>query len=234
MRYSAPLQWGVLLRRWARFLAEVRLGDGREVVVHVPNSGAMRGCGEPGSPCLLSYAPGPRRRLDWTLEQVVSQGVPVAVNTTRANRVAEEALCGGIVRLDGVSRHFEVRREVPVAPGTRLDLCLLDGDRRVWVEVKSVTWVEGGVALFPDAVTRRGTKHLVELQRLAAAGTGAVVLFVVQRGDASALRAAGKVDPNYARALEVARAAGVEARAVQVAVSPAALVPWRELPVLPD
>lgn len=232
MRYAAPLRWGTLLRRWARFLAEVRLGDGRVVVAHVPNSGTMRGCSAPGSPCLVAHTPGPRRRLEWTLEQVMAEGVAVGVNTARANRLAEEALATGIVRLPGRAPAGTVRREVTSSPGTRLDLLLEGGRRRTWVEVKSVTWAESGVALFPDAITARGRKHLLELGRLAAAGDRAVVLFVVQRGDAGAVRAADAVDPAYGEALAAARSAGVEARAVQVAISPGALAPWREIPVL--
>lgn len=231
MRYPEPLTWGVLLRRYKRFLAEVRLDGEREVTVHVPNSGAMTGCSSPGSRCLLSSASNPARKLAWTLEQVMADGVPVSVHTGRTNRLAEEALLRGVVGLSGQVGGFALRREVRLGERSRVDFLLEDDLGVAWLEVKSVTWVENRVALFPDAVTARGSRHLRELMTRRAAGDRAGLLFVVQRGDASAVRAAARVDPVYAATLAEAAAAGVEVKAVQVAVAPSGLVPLRQLPV---
>jgi len=231
MRYRPPLAWGTLLRRDRRFLADVRLDDGRTVTAHVPNSGAMTGCSAPGSRCLVSPADRPGRTLAWTLEQVIASGVPVGVHTGRTNRLAEEALENGVVRFAGLGRSFRLRREVKLGERSRADFLLEDGRGGFWLEVKSVTWVEGRTALFPDAVTARGTRHLHELAARVAAGERAALLFVVQRGDAVRVQAAPSVDPTYAEALTAAAAAGVEVRAVQAAVAPGALVPWRELDV---
>lgn len=233
MRFPAPLLEGTLLRRYQRFLADVRLPDGRVVVAHVPNPGAMAGCSRPGSPCFVAPAPGARRKLAWTLEIVVDGGVPIGVNTARANALAEEALRLGIVRLPGSTGPWTLRREVRIAAATRIDFLLEDGRGPTWLEVKCVSWAEGGVALFPDAVSARAARHLAELTARVGHGERAVLLYVVQRGDATAVRAAAAVDPAYAVALAGARRAGVAALAIQVAVAPSGLVPWRELPVLP-
>lgn len=231
MRFDAPLIPGTLLRRTKRFLADVRLADGSEVLAHVPNPGAMRGCASPGSPCLIAPAPDPRRKLAWTLEIVVDGGVPVGVNPGRANRVAEEALRLGVISLDSLAGSWTLRREVRLADGTRIDFCLDDGGGPTWLEVKSVSWVEGGVALFPDAVSVRATRHLTELAARVRHDERAALLYVVQRGDAREVRAAVAIDPAYAQALARAREVGVEVRAIQVVVSSTGLFPWRELPV---
>jgi sugar fermentation stimulation protein A len=233
VRFATPPVQGTLLRRYQRFLADVRLADGRVVVAHVANSGAMTACSAPGSPCFVTPAAGARRKLAWTLEIVVDGGVPVGVNTARANALAEEALCLGLVRLPDSTGPWSLRREVRLAAGTRIDFLVEDGRGPTWLEVKSVSWAEDGVALFPDAVSTRAARHLAELAARVRAGERAALLYLVQRGDARAVRAAGAVDPAYVAALAAARRAGVAVRALQVAVAPGGLVPWRELPVLP-
>jgi sugar fermentation stimulation protein A len=231
VRYERPLVEGVLLRRFQRFLAEVSL-EGRVVRVHVPNSGSMRTCSQPGSRCWVLPAAGPHRKLAWTLEQVAEGGVRVGVNTSRANHLAAEALAGGVVQLPGLRAGWSLRREVPLGHGSRVDFLLTDRHGSFWVEVKNVTWVEGGVALFPDAVTARGARHVEELGQRLCAGDRAAILFVVQRRDAGEVRVAATVDPASARAVETAREMGLVAAAVEVAVTQEGLVPTRALPVL--
>ncbi len=231
VRYERPLVEGVLLSRYQRFLAEVRLED-RTVTAHVPNSGSMRGCSEPGSRCRLREAPSPRRRLAWTLEQVFAAEVAVGINTQRANALALEALEGGVLTLPDLRSPWRVDREVRLGEGSRLDFRLVDGAGPMWVEVKNVTWVEGGVALFPDAVTARGARHLGELLRVLRRGERAAVVYVVQRGDARALRVAEEVDPTFARAVAAARGEGLVEAAVVVRVTATGLVPHALLPVV--
>jgi len=232
LEYPVELRWGRLLRRWQRFLSEVELDEGPRVVAHVPNSGAMLGCADPGSPVLVAPAAGPGRKLAWRLEQVVSGGIPVGVNTQMANGLVAEALSTGLLAYPFLGFPFQVEREVRCGERSRLDFKLSGPGGQVWLEVKNVTWALGGVALFPDAVTSRGARHMELLSRIAAGGGAAGLVYVVQRGDARAVKAAADVDPVYAEALREARNAGVLVQAVQVAVSPKRLAPWRLLPVL--
>ncbi|MDR5866317.1 DNA/RNA nuclease SfsA [Halomonas koreensis] len=217
MDYSAPLIPGVLLRRYKRFLADVRLDDGREVVAHCPNTGSMRAVNVPGCRVWLAPSDDPRRKLAWTWELIElprpGGGVALAsVHTGRTNRIVEEALAaGGIEELAGAGA---VRREARVAgpPPARLDFRLGDGDgAATYVEVKQVTLREAdGHGYFPDAVSARGRKHLETLAELAAAGHRAVLLFCVAHEDIAGVSPADHLDPAYAATLRRVAARGVE------------------------
>ena len=198
------------MRRYQRFLADVVLDDGAQVTAYTPNTGSMSQCAEPGAVVLLSKTDNPRRRLGWTWELVAVNGFWVDINTHRANRVVEEALQEG--RIVSLTDHI-IRAEYPYA-NSRFDFMLQGVTEKVLLEVKNVTLCcAREVACFPDAITLRGQKHLRDLMYAAAHGWRAVVLFLVQRGEASAFRAAGEVDPEYARLLRQVASAGVEIRA---------------------
>lgn len=219
MRFDPPLVAGHLLRREKRFLAHVRLMDGRQVVAHCPNTGSMRGCLGDDWPVRLSPARSLRRKLAWTLEMVHNGRCWVAVNTQRANQLAAEGIQNGTVR--ELSHWSSLRREVSTGEGHRLDLRLEDGPRRCWVEVKSVTMVDAdGRYAFPDAVTRRGLAHLATLESLRRAGDHAALLFVVLRSDGDRFAPAADIDPAYAAALRRVWDGGVVVLAYRAEVSP--------------
>lgn len=227
------LHRGTLLARRQRFLADIRLDDGREILAHCPNTGRMLGYSAPGLTVWASERDG-AGRCDWTWELAEVDGALVGVHPARANALAVEAANAG--RIPELVGYAECRREVRYgAEDSRIDL-LLRGPQRsdCYVEVKSVTAAdEYGLGIFPDAVSARGLRHLRELQRVAAAGARAVLLFCVQRADVLAVRAASEIDPAYARELRAARAAGVEAIAWQCAISTAEIVLARRVPLLP-
>ena len=208
MRFEHPTQRAVLLRRYKRFLADVRLEDGSELTVHCANPGSMKGLDAPGSPALISDSGNPKRKLPHSLELVKAGRSWVVVNTARANQVAAEALAAGAI--PALAGRGEARAEVKMGESSRVDF-LLEGARgRTWVEVKSVTLAEGRTALFPDAVTARGLKHLQELSERVREGDRAAMLFLVGRGDCREFRPAADIDPAYAAGLAAARDAGVE------------------------
>lgn len=211
-------QDGTLIKRYKRFLADIALDNGEILTVHCPNSGSMRGCSSPGSPVLLSKADNPKRKYAWTLEMVQNNGVWIGINTGITNKIVHEALKNGTIT-DFGSIHV-IRPEIKVSDKSRLDFLLETDNGPVYLEVKNCSLAEGGMALFPDAVTARGTKHLQELHQLRQEGFGAAVLFCVQRVDAKCFAPAVEIDPLYAQTLQQVAANGVQVLAWQAQLEP--------------
>ncbi len=232
MRFPRPLLEGKLVRRYQRFLADVKTARGM-VTAHCPNTGSMLGCSGPGSRVWLSPADNPARRLAWTWEIVEADGTLVGIHTGRSNALVREAIEGGVIReLQG---YREIRAEVGFGlERSRADFLLSGGRRKpCYVEVKNVTAaVSGGVALFPDAVSARGARHLREMMHAAATGCRAVLVFCAQRGDVSEVRPADEIDPEYGATLRQALAAGVEAVAYRAEVSPSGIALAQRVPVV--
>lgn len=220
------------MRRYKRFLADVRLADGTVTTAHCPNSGSLLGCREEGLEVHLLDSCNDARRCRYTWVLVRVGRTLVAVDTGIANRVVHEAVTAGeIPELTGYAR---ARREVPYGRRSRVDL-LLEGragdTRPCYVEVKSTTLADGRVAMFPDAVTERGLKHLRELQRMVRRGARAVNLFFLNRGDTRTFRPADAIDREYGRELRRAARNGVELLAVQARITPRGVTAGRAVQV---
>jgi len=216
------------LARPNRFLVVARV-DGREVRLASRDPGRLRELLAPGASLLAAPASDPARRTAYTMTLVRRRRRWICLVPALANRVFESALRrGGVPGLAGAR---VLAREV-AAGASRFDFMLDHQGRRVLTEVKSVTLVSRGRGLFPDAPTARGTRHLRELAAVRRAGGDALVVFLVQRGDAAAVAAHARIDPHFARALEEAAAAGVRLQAYTCAVSPAGIRLERAVPVL--
>lgn len=212
MRFSPPLMQGTLLKRYKRFLADIETTDGSITTIHCPNTGSMKHCVVPGTPCWYSLSDNPKRKLPGTLEiTTTAAGHLAGVNTARPNSLVREAIEQGVVtELAGYS---SLRSEVRYGEeNSRIDLLLEHPDRRqCFVEVKNVTLeADDGLIIFPDAVTSRGTKHLRELMAMVKAGHRAVLFFCVQHSGATAAGPADDIDPLYGRTLREALDSGVE------------------------
>ncbi len=235
MKFERPLLKGTLERRYKRFLADVRLLSGERITAHCPNTGSLLGCAEPGSPVWLSHSSRPGRKYAHTWELVkVGNRVTVGINTGRSNHLVHEALGAGVItQLRG---YKDIRREVRFGEeNSRVDFVLQNGaaKKACYLEVKNVTAaVDKGIAVFPDAVSARGTRHLRELVRVVNAGSRAAIFFCVQRGDVKEVRPADDIDPLYGAALREAMASGVEAIAYRASVSPRAIALKDEIPVV--
>ena len=179
----------------------------------------------------LSPVDDPKRKTRFTWEMIRIGGHWVGINTSQPNALAQEWLEAGII--PGLESLRELKREVRWGD-SRFDLYGEDEGGGCFVEVKNVTLKEGRVALFPDAVTERGRKHLLTLMKVKAAGMRAVMLYVVQRVDVDRFAPAREIDPAYADTLLEARAAGVEIYAAQARVEPAGIGFHRMLPFHPD
>lgn len=231
MRYDPELIHGTLIRRYKRFLADIRLHDGSEITAHCPNPGSMLRVGVPDQPVAVSHSDNPKRKLAYTWEMIQLDGCWVGVHTGRTNALVEEALrAGQIAELLGFQH---LRREVTVG-ASRLDFLLEFEDASdCYVEVKNVTLTdEGRRAIFPDSVTRRGQKHLRELMGLVQAGQRAAMLFVINRDDCDEFGPADEIDPEYGALLRQAANKGVEVLAYSATVSPKQVTLNRSIPTV--
>lgn len=216
MKLHPHLEEGFFITRLNRFAALVEVW-GREEMVHVANSGRLRELLEPGRRLLLAPAPGEHRKTHYDLALVDLGHTLVSADARLPNALVAEALAVG--RLEPFADYPEVRREVTYGE-SRLDLALEGPVGRCYLETKSVTLVEeGGVAMFPDAPTTRGVKHLHTLTQVVAEGHRAGAIFVVQRSDAACLMPHDESDPEFGRALRQAREAGVDILAYRCQVT---------------
>ncbi|HCS62591.1 MAG TPA: DNA/RNA nuclease SfsA [Cellvibrio sp.] len=214
----------LLLKRYKRFLADIRLPDGTELTIHCPNTGSMKNCVLPESPCWYSVSDSKTRKYPQTLEVVSAPGGHLAgINTARTNELVEQALREDVIT--ELCGYQTLRREVVYgSEKSRIDFLLSqhnDDARLCYLEVKNVTLMEAeGEGFFPDAVSERGSKHLRELMVMVAQGHRAVLLFCVQHTGIKSVRAAAHIDAVYAATLQAARAAGVEVIAYAAFIKP--------------
>lgn len=217
MRLPEPLIPGRLIRRYKRFLADVRLEDGTVVTAHCANPGSMKGCLVEDGEVLLSRSDNSNRKLEYTWELARLGRVWVGLNTLRTNKIVEEALRKG--KIPELAQYDVIRPEVKMGENRRVDFLLSHAGGHAYVEVKNVTLTDGKkTALFPDSVTKRGSAHLMELSDRIREGHRAVMFYLVNRPDCDRCGPAGEIDPEYAENLRKAIMTGVEAIAYRARV----------------
>lgn len=219
MKFDKPLIEGTLLKRYKRFLADIKLNDGKFITAHCPNSGSMKTCKEPGWKVLVSESNNPNRKLKYTWEMVHNGKCWIGINTQVPNKIAIEAIQNDTIH--ELIGYDQIKSEVKYGKNSRIDILLSGNKGTCYVEVKNVTLVEAdGYYKFPDAVTERGRKHLYELLEMVKTGHRAVMLYVIQRSDGTSFKPADHIDPEYAKSLREVHQQGVENLAYQADVSP--------------
>ncbi len=236
MKFKNQLIHGRLVKRYKRFLADVILDDGTMVTAHCTNTGSMKSCLEEDAEVWLSPVDNPKRKTRFTWEMIRIGGDWVGINTSNPNALAFEWVGRGVIPgLEGITglrrevkweeSRFDLYGEVAGAGGEA------GSERGCFIEVKNVTLKEGDRALFPDAVTERGRKHLNTLVRVKKSGMRAVMLYMVQRMDVRIFSPARAIDPAYGKALDEAVRYGVEVIVIQARVTPESIEYHRLLPV---
>ncbi len=222
---------GTLVKRYKRFLADVRLNNGDLVTAHCANSGTMKECSEPGRPVYLSFHDNPKRKLKYTWEMIKMPTSLVGVNTMVPNRLVKKSIEEGLV--EQLKGYENVKAEVKVSDRSRLDLLLTKGEEeKCFVEIKNCTLVKEEIAYFPDAVTTRGRKHLVELQKLVKEGNRGIIFFLVQRMDAKAFSSADHIDLEYGKELRKAKRNGVEIIVYDVVIDLKRIILGKKIPTI--
>ncbi len=233
MRFQTPLIPATLLKRYKRFLADIRLDDGTQSVAHCPNPGSMMGLNQPGLRIWVEPNNDPKKKLryGWRLVEL-PQGHWAGIDATAPNRIVAEALQHA--HIPELAGYDSVRPEQTYGNRSRIDFLLTsDGRPDTYVEVKNVhlrrteDWAE-----FPDSITARGAKHLDELGKVVQAGGRAVMLYLIQRTDCMRFCLARDLDPTYAVAFERAQAAGVEMLCYGTAISPEEIKVTKSIPMV--
>ena len=235
MHFENKLMSGVLVKRYKRFLADVRLSNGEQITIHCPNTGSMRNCQNPGSKIWFTASANKNRKYAHTWQLVeVESNVLVGINTGLANRLVLEAIQKkAVANLHGYST---ARTEVSYGcENSRIDILLESaGLKDCFIEVKNVSLgASTGEGFFPDSVTVRGQKHLKELMSVKESGARAVLFFCVQHSRVESVAPAHEIDPVYAELLIEAMNCGVEVMAYRTEVDLVSSTIWldRELPV---
>ena len=216
-----PLQEGILIKRYKRFLADIELDDGQIVTAHCANTGPMKGVLWPGGRVRLKYSPSPKRKLDWSWEQAevpshnMLSGCWVGINTSLPNKLIKHLIEANCLekQLGEISC---IKPEVKYGQEgkSRIDLLLEpktknSDTRNIYVEVKNTTWCDGTLALFPDTVTTRGQKHLRELISVCP-DSRAVLIPCISRSDIEIFAPADCADPLYGSLFREALNHGIE------------------------
>jgi sugar fermentation stimulation protein A len=207
MKHPAPPLPATLLERPNRFLGVVEL-EGKKVQAFIPNPGRMHELMVPGTRVYVIPKEGDHRKTKFDLTLMEYNNTLVSIDSRLPNYMLKESINNGLEEFKG----FHVERAEPTFHDSRLDLKLTDGTNQVLLEAKSCTLVEDGIALFPDAPTKRGARHMNTLVKALEHGRAAVC-FVIQRNDAREWRPNEKMDPDFAQALRNAVENGVEAYA---------------------
>ena len=233
MQFKSPLTRGKLIRRYKRFLADVLLDTGETITAACPNTGSMLGLTEVGNSVWLSRSQSPTRKYPhtWELVEINGQGL-VGINTGQPNHIVTEAITlGKIAELKG---YATLRNEVKYGQNSRIDVLLEDAKRPpCYVEIKNVHFFrKPGLAEFPDCVTERGTKHLVELSNMVKAGARAVMVYLIQCQKPSRFALADDKDRAYFNEFKKAKVAGVEALALTCHVSTSEITVDRAIPIM--
>ena len=233
MQFLSELIPGTLIKRYKRFLADVKLADGSLITAHVANTGAMTGCMPEGARIWLSLSDNPNRKYPYSWQLVeVSSGHLACINTSLTNKLVQEAL--PVQKIPELSGFEDCRTEVAYGEEkSRIDFLLKYKDQLAYVEVKHVTLsLKPNEASFPDAVTKRGQKHLRELIQQVKCGHRAVLLFIIMRTDVNLVTPADSVDEEYGRLLRQAISEGVEVIAYGTQINQQGISITEKLPVV--
>jgi sugar fermentation stimulation protein A len=198
---------GRLIKRYKRFLADIELETGEIITAHCTNTGSMKSVYIPGAEVLISPVDNSKRKTKFTWEMIRINGIWVGVNTNNANALAYEWILDN--KISGLNNLKDLKKEKKYGD-SRFDIYGHDGKKQVWIEIKNVSLKEGDFALFPDAVTSRGQKHLKTLIEIVEKGQRAAMIYVIQRTDIYKFAPAYKIDPIYAKRYYEAKNTGVE------------------------
>ena len=217
MEFTKSLIKGKLIKRYKRFFTDIKLN--KEVVTaHCPNTGSMMGLLEEGNEVYLLKNDDPKRKLKYGLEIIKSRGNLVGVNTHMANKIAHHGLKNNLIK--ELKNNDDIKAEVFFNKETRFDFLIEKNKQKIFMEVKNVTlFRDKNTAEFPDAITSRGSKHLLTLIDAIRKGYKCYLLFLVQIENMEYFRIAKDIDSEYYKNYLIAKKAGVNFLAYRCKIS---------------
>ena len=207
MEFTKSLIKGKLIKRYKRFFTDVKLNK-KIIIAHCPNTGSMKGLLEKGNDVYVLPNNDPKRKLKFGLEIIKSRKNLVGVNTHMANRIAQHALENNLIK--ELKNNDSIKPEVFFNKETRFDFLVKKNNQKIFVEVKNVTlFRDKKTAEFPDAITSRGSKHLIALIDAIKKGYKSYMLFLVQIQNMENFKIAKDIDKEYYENYLLAKKAGV-------------------------
>lgn len=228
---------GKFIKRYKRFFVDVEMENGPDankiVTAHCPNTGSMKGLLKEGAKVIVTLSDNPERKLKYTLEMIAPENFLVGVNTSLTNKIVHEALLAGTIK--ELAGYENIKPEHKISKETRLDFFLCNHPTLpdCYVEVKNVTLKDDltNAAIFPDAVTERGLKHLNELYELKKSGARAVMLYVIQREDVDHYSLDNPIDKAYSERAKELKEKGLEFYPYQCHLSPEEILLQKLVPI---
>jgi len=208
MKFKNKLLQGTLIKRYKRFFIDIKYQNKR-IIAHCPNSGSMMGLLKEGNQVWFSKTDDPKRKLKYTLQIVSINKSLVGTNTHLTNKIVLEALKNK--KIEDLNKFNNIKTEVKFSDNTRFDFLITNKKEKCYLEVKNVTLVrKKGIAEFPDSITSRGTKHLIELINAKKKGYKAYILYLIQRDDCKNFKIASDIDKIYKNSFDMALKSGVK------------------------
>jgi len=230
MEFTKSLIKGKLIRRYKRFFADVKL-DKEIVTAHCPNTGSMKGLLDEGNEVYLIKNDDPKRKLKYGLEIIKTKKNLVGVNTHMANKIVKHALSNNLIK--ELRNNDAIKPEVFYNKETRFDFLIEKNNQNSFVEVKNVTLFRNkNTAEFPDAVTTRGSKHLLTLIDAIKKGYNAYLIFLVQVQNMENFKIASDIDPEYYKNYLIAKKSGVNFLAYRCKISAKEILVEKKLKII--
>ena len=208
MKFKDKFLQGTFIKRYKRFFVDINYKN-KIITAHCPNSGSMMGLLNKRNKTWFSKSNNPKRKLKFTLEIIKVEENLVGINTFLTNKLVLEAL--NLKKIKSLIQFDNIKTEASFSNNTRFDFLISNSKEKCFLEVKNVTLVRNKkIAEFPDAITSRGTKHLIQLINAKKKGFRSFILYLIQRQDCSSFKIAEDIDRNYKIAFDRARKTGVK------------------------
>lgn len=208
MRFKKKLIPAFFQKRYKRFFSDHKLLNGNNLIAHCPNTGSMAGLLKKNSTTFLSETSNPKRKLPYTWEIIKIKNIFVGINTHNTNKIIYEAL---LLRSIKNLTYDHLKKEVKYGRSSKIDFLLEKNKKKTWIEVKNVTFSrKEEIAEFPDSITQRGTKQLLEMRDLLIKGDRVIIIYLIQRNDSKYFKLAKDIDENYYNAFYKLKKLGVE------------------------